>query len=248
MLPTHIRHAPLALLIVFAACGGSSNVYQGMDAPALFRMAEEEAAEEEYDNAIRTLDRLLLAYGDWSGVPDARLMLAEMRYEKEEYLTAASEYRRFLDRYPGHPRAPDAALGRCRSYTELSPRPERDQTYTRRALSECSNMASDFAGTPQAEEGAEHAEEMRAKLAEKDYLNGQFYLRRDLPDSAIKYFEFVLDRYPESDFAPRALLGIYEANTEIGYDDLADEARERLLARYPDSPAADELRTDDGRD
>jgi outer membrane protein assembly factor BamD len=212
-----------------------------MDAPALFAMAQQEANEGEHDNAIRTLDRLLLAYGDWSGVPDARLLLAEMYTQKEEHLTAAAEYRRFLDRYPGHPRAAEAALGRCRAFSELAPRPERDPSYTQQALAECANTAADFAGLPEAAEAAELAARMRETLAEKDYLNGQFYLRRNLNDSAIKYFEFVIQRYPDSAFAPRALLGVYRANMAIGYEDLAEEARDRLLARYPDSEAAAEI-------
>ncbi|MEX2467630.1 MAG: outer membrane protein assembly factor BamD [Gemmatimonadota bacterium] len=239
-----IQYVPIFLLLALTACGGPSNRYQGMDAPALFIMAQQEADEGDIDNAIRTLDRLLLAHGDWTGVADARLFLGELYFEKEEYLTAASEYRRFLDRYPGHPRAADAALGRCRAFTELAPRPERDQTFTQQALIECGNTAADFAGMPQADEAADLAGEMRATLAEKDYLNGRFYLRRNIPDSAIKYFEFVVERYPDTEYAPLALLGIYHANMAIGYDDLADEARDRLLARYPDSEAASELGPD----
>ncbi len=239
-----VRRALLTALLLVSACGGRSNIYQGMDADALFRMAEQEFQEEEYENAIRTLDRLLLAYGDWERIPEARLMLARAYQAREEHLTAAAEYRRFLDRYPGHPAAADAALGRCRAFAELSPKPQRDQTYTRDALTECGNAALDFAGTPQAAEAAEIADRMREKLAEKDYLNGDFYFRRELYDSAIKYFEFVLERYPDSEFAPRALLRIYQANLEIGYDDLAREARDRLLAEYPESPAAEEIRAD----
>lgn len=231
----------LTLLLVLAACGGPSNRYQGMDAPALFAMAQQEANEGEHDNAIRTLDRLLLAYGDWSGVADARLLLADMYTAKNEHLTAAAEYRRFLDRFPGHPRAAEAALGRCQAFAELAPRAERDQSYTQQALVECGNTAADFDGLPEAAEAARLAAEMRETLAEKDYLNGRFYLRRNLHDSAIKYFEFVLERYPDTEYAPQALLGIYRANMAIGYEDLAQEARERLLARYPDSEAAAEI-------
>ena len=33
--------------------------------------------------------------------------------------------------------------------------------------------------------------------------------------------------------------------TAIGYDDLADEARQRLLAEYPDSEAASMIRVND---
>ncbi len=244
---TFMRSVLILALFVFAACGGNRDIYQGMDAPALFRLAQQEFDEGEHDNAIRTLDRLMLAYGEWERLPEARLLLAETYSAREEYLTAASEYRRFLDRYPGHFLAPDAALGRCESLAAMSPRPERDQAYTQQALTECANTAVDFAGSAQAGEAAQIATEMRATLAEKDYLNGSFYLRRQMYDSAIKYFEFVIQRYPDSEMAPQALLGIYRANMAIGYDDLAEDAAERLLALYPDSQAAAELRTDGDR-
>ena len=89
-----VRRALLTALLLVSACGGRSNIYQGMDADALFRMAEQEFQEEEYENAIRTLDRLLLAYGDWERIAEARLMLARAYQAREEHLTAAAEYRR----------------------------------------------------------------------------------------------------------------------------------------------------------
>ena len=81
-------------------------------------------------------------------------------------------------------------------------------------------------------------------MAEKEYLNGDFYFRRKIFDSAIKYYEFTANLYPESEYAPLALLGMVRSNEEIGYDDIAEEARQRLLAQYPDSDAAAEIRSD----
>jgi outer membrane protein assembly factor BamD len=231
-------------LLLLVGCGGSSDRYQGMSAEDLFRLAESEFSEEEYDNAISALDRLLASFGDWARVQEARLLLGESYFQKEEYLTARSEYTRFLDRYPVHPLAPRAALGMCRALSALSPEPQRDQAYTQEAIGTCRNVVIDYAETPQATEAAELANGLRTLLAEKDYLNADFYFRRKLYDSAIKYYEFVARLYPETPFAPRALLGIYLSNQAIGYADLAEEARQQLLSRYPDSEAAAEIRID----
>lgn len=239
--PGHVLLAACVLLP--AACGGGPDRYQGMTADDLFRLAEAELAEGEHENAIEALDRLLLAFGSWERVPEARIRLAEAYYANEEYITARSEYERFLDRYPAHPRAPDAALGICRSLSALSPEPQRDQTYTQEAITRCRNAVVDYGGTEQAAEAARISNELRHVLAEKDYLNADFYFRRELYDSAIKYYEFVVRLYPETPFAPMALLGIYRSNQAIGYADLAEEARQQLLSRYPDSEAAAEIRT-----
>jgi len=237
------RFTVLAFLALplLGGCGGS-NPYQGMEPQQLFDLGRQKYEERDWNDAIRPLDRLLIGFGTSELVPAARLLLAHVYFAKGDYLTARSEYQRFLDRFAGHVDAPVAALGICKSLASLSPVPQRDQNYTNEAMSICRNVVVDYAGTEQAQEAATIANDMRLKLAEKEYLNADFYFRRELYDSAIKYFEFVVQLYPESEWAPLALLGIYRSNLAIGYDDLAEEARGRLLELYPDSPAAAEVR------
>ena len=241
MLSTHLRRYGLVafLPLVLATCGGgAAGRYQGMDAETLFRLATTELDEGDLDNAIKALDRLLLSFGDWDRVPEARLSLGDAYFAKGEYLTARSEYQRFLDRFAGHPSSPDAAVGICRSLSELAPVPGRDQAYTQEAIASCRNVVIDYAGLRQSTEAAQISNLLRETLAEKEFETAEFYFRRRLFDSAIKYYEFVASLYSETEWAPKALLGLYLANQEIGYDDLADEARERLLSEYPDSESA----------
>ena len=102
-------------------------------------------------------------------------------------------------------------------------------------------MVTDYPTLPAAQEAARLANDMRGKLAQKTYENGAFYLRRGLNDSAIIYFEDVVNNYPETDVAPDALLGIIEAYQRIGYEDEVQQARDRLLNDYPESEAARSL-------
>ena len=222
------------------ACASNSK-YQGLDATGVFLLAQEEMADEDYGDAAESLDRLLLVYPNFEDGGEANFLLANAYFLDEQYITAASEYTRFLDRYPGHPRAPEAALGVCRAYSELSPISQRDQTFTDQALAVCRNVVADYPTLPVAQEAAQLSNEMRGKLARKIYENGDFYLRRGLNDSAIIYFEDVVNNYPESEFAPDALLGIIEAYQRIGYEDEVQQARDRLLTDYPDSEAARSL-------
>ena len=238
-----------ALLVASAACGGGgANRYAGLTADELFGMATERFESGDHGEAIQMLDRILIAYGDWSGVPDARLMLGDVYFERGDFLTARSEYTRFIDRYAAHPRSAEAALGVCKSLAELAPNPNRDQGYTQEAISSCRNVVIDFAGNAASAEAARISNELRHTLAEKEFLTGEFYFRRNLWDAAIKYYEFVANLYPESEFAAPSLLGVYRANVEIGYDDLAEAARDLLLQRYPDSEAAAELNAENANE
>ncbi|MBT8487614.1 MAG: outer membrane protein assembly factor BamD [Gemmatimonadetes bacterium] len=248
MIPRALIALALFAAMGLVACGGGQSRYQGVSPDELFQMAEAEFAEGSHDNAIRALDRILREHGDWDRVAEARLMLGNVYFDRDDYLTARAEYNRFMDRYPGHPMAPDAALGACRSLAALAPIPQRDQGYTREAISACRNVVIDFAGMEQSAEAARISNRLRQTLAEKEFLNAEFYADRNMWDSAIKYYEFVVNLYPESDFVPDALLGIYRMNIAIGYDDLADAARQRLLDEYPESAAAAQVQAADGSD
>jgi outer membrane protein assembly factor BamD len=119
----------------------------------------------------------------------------------------------------------------------------RDQVFTRDAITVCRNVLLDYQGTRQAMDAARLANSMRLKLAEKEYLTADFYFRRKLYFSAIKYYEFVVDLFAETDFAPKSLAGIYYSNVAIGYEDEAEAAKLRLLERYPESPEAASMRS-----
>ena len=231
----------LGLVLTSLACGGGANLYQGMDPLSIYQIASEEYEVGEYDNAIQALERILTTYGDWEGAPGARMLLGDSYYEKGDFLIAQSEYNRFLDRYASYQDAPVASLGVCRSLSALSPDLQRDQTYTDEAITTCRNVVIDYAGTAQSVEAAGIANQMRMKLAEKELRTADFYFKRKLYDSAILYYDFVISVYSDTDFAPWALMGLYQSNLEIGYDDLAEEAKQRLLMEYPESEAAAEL-------
>jgi len=231
------------LSLTLFGCGGS-NRYERLDAEALFRTAQTEFEEGQYDNAIEALERLMVAYQSSEHVPEGRFLLARSYFEKGEFITSRAEFQRFLDRYVGHANSAGAALGMCESLAALVPNPQRDQGFTRDAITTCGNVIVDYAGSPESAEAADIRQSLRSTMAEKEYLNARGYLRRKQYDPAIIYFQFVVDLYPETEFAPRALIGIYRANEAIGYDDLAEEARNRLLREYPSSPEAAELVAD----
>lgn len=233
----------VTLALSLAACGGA-DPYQGLDADALYRIAENELAEGDAENAVEVLQRLHTSFPDWPRIPEAGLLLSRAHFEDGDYLTARSEYRRFLDRFASHPGAPEAAFGECRSLAALAPHPQRDQGYTEEAITVCGNVVVDYAGTPPAGEAQALRAELRHTMAEKEYLNADHYFRRRQYDSAIIYFQFVVDLFPETELAPRALLGLYRSNQAIGYTDLAENARTQLLEEYPDSPEALEVGSD----
>lgn len=217
-----------------------------MDGDDLFELGAREFQEEDWDETIRVFERFLFADPSHERIVDGRMYLARAYFNRGDYITAASEFSRILDRHPGNALAPDAALGVCKSYVALSPHIQRDQGYTVQAVSSCDNVAEDFGSFEVSVEAEALRDQMREKLARKTLIAGEFYFRRKLYDSGVIYFNDVLTNYPRTDSAAQALLRLYQSYTEIGWDREAGEARERLLRDFPDSEAAEEVRANDG--
>jgi outer membrane protein assembly factor BamD len=238
-----VRFARPLLAVVALGLGAcrSAPPYQGMDAQELYAHALQAFEREDWDEASQAFERVLITYPAFPQRIEARLYLARSFYEKKEYITAEAEFRRLLMTAPGHQLAPAASLGICQAYAGLSPKPQRDQSYTEQAVRACETTAADYAGTPEAGQARLMRHEMLEKLAEKDFLRAEFYYRRNLIDSALLYFRLVSEEYPDTSWAPEALLRIYEGNLRIGYDTEAEDARADLLTKYPDSPAAQSL-------
>jgi len=232
----------LVLGLVLSACG-TARPYMGMLPQDVLQEGLRHMQDEDWNDAIDAFEHVLFSFPSFEGAPQARFHLAEAYFNQEDYLTAASEYVRFRDRYPTHEWTPQAALGVCRSYLELSPIVQRDQSYTRQAYEECSNVARDYPGTESGRRAAELRDRMWDKLGRKLLIAAEFYMSRDMFDSAIIYLEDIWQNYRRTSAAPQAVKLLIEANQEIGYADEAQTWRERLLSDFPDSPQAEEVRS-----
>lgn len=199
-------------------------------------MAEYEAGR--YAEAIRVFEHLSSVFPGYGRMPEVRFYLADSYLEREEYLTAATEFVRLANDYPTSPLAADARFKVCQAYYELSPRPELDQQYTYAAIEHCRALVTYYPTSEHVAAANQMIRELRNKLARKEFLAGESYFRHRMFDSALIYYESVLADYPDTDVAPRALFRIMEAYNRIGWTEEAEEARERLIRDYPTSEEA----------
>lgn len=230
----------LALAAV-AACGARGPQLSQFDADQLLAYATERIEAEKWNDASRALETFIFQYPTHPRYQESRYRLAQVYYDRGDYLSAASEFARLADDYPNGELADDARFGVCESYARVSPKPQLDQEYTRTAIVHCESLLGFYPNSDYAPRARELITELRNKLAEKLFLTGRTYLRLKAYDSSIIYFNDVLEQYPASAAAPKALYGLYEAYTGIGYSADADATKERLLREFPDSDEARRL-------
>lgn len=233
----------LGLFLVFvAACSTRQENLAELPPDALFDRGAEAFEARNFDRSIDLLEYFVGRHLGDPRAPEARMMLGRAHMEKREYATAAVHFQRLAADYPSHALAAEARFQTCESYYQLSPRPALDQEYTISAMIHCQSIPEYYPGTEHAEQAQEYVVEMRGRLAQKAYETGMFYFRRRAYDSAVVYFEDVVQQYADTEVAPAALGQLVETYTRIGYVEDAEEARERLLEQYPQSPEAQQVR------
>ncbi len=244
--------APIVLLLVVASalgCAGTAGA-SADSAEEAYQTGMRYFEEGKYDRAAEYL-KVVFDFGRTNEFADeAQVYLAQAYYEDEQYILAGTEFTRFIDLYSRDPRVEEAALGRIRSYYMLSPSYNLDQTDSERAIAYIRLFMARYPSSVFTEDVVTILEELREKLARKQFQAGRLYERRELFEAAIISFEEVLSEYSTSPFADDALLGILRA--QVGYAEKSIAARQaerfqdaldsydRLLQLFPSSPLLSE--------
>ena len=219
-------------------CATATAKYAKMTPEQLYAYGTERAEAHKWRDAIGAFERFVFEYASNPRYQEARYQLSRAYFGAKEYITAATEFARLAMDFPAGPWADEARFGVCESYYELSPAVELDQEYTRAAIEHCEALISYHPDSPLVTKAQEMIQEMRDKLADKVFLAGAYYERRNALDSAIKYFQNAVETYPNSTSAPRALLRLVQIYDRLQYQDEAQAARDRLLKDYPASAEA----------
>jgi outer membrane protein assembly factor BamD len=234
--------ALLALVLTASACGLRQQNPATLAPDDLYQRATTAFEARRFARAAELYEVFVLHHHGDPRAPQARFNLGRSFQERRDFITAATHYTRLINDFPQSALNLPARFGICESYYRLSPRPALDQEYTYSGILHCESVAAYYPGTEQAETAVRYVAEMRQKLAQKTFDTAMFYVRRRAYDSAIVYFQQVVDQFPQSQLAPAALLQMAEAYSTQGYVEDAQEARERLLRDYPNSPEAQGLR------
>jgi outer membrane protein assembly factor BamD len=212
--------------------------------------ADDLMSEGKCAKAIIEYEQVLSEYPRPEIAERAKFSLAQCRMNLEEYDLAIQDFEVFIDSHPKSGMLDDAMYMIALCYLRQSPRPERDQSETMKALNELNLLIREYPDTDVREQAEQAIIECRSKLAQKDYLNGELYLKMGHYKSARIYFDAVMAHYGETAWAPRALLAKGITYAKENDPDKARQAFEQVLTDFPSSDvtrqAADRLKELEG--
>jgi len=190
--------------ILFISCGKKINKEE-LTAESYFEYAKNLFDRGKYLDAITEFTVITLKYSGNPIVDDAQFYLGESHFKNEEYLIAVSEYQKVINDYPESIYVQECFYKIGLSFYELSQRPELDQEYTLKALRQFQIFIEAYPESDLRAEADQRLFELRSKMAKKQLLGGNVYRKMGIYDSALIYYNILLEKYYDTPSAERAM-------------------------------------------
>jgi len=217
----------LLLLFILSACTSSNIIRPGDTIDVAFEKAKNLYDEEKYTDAANAFETVVSVGRGTDVGQEAQFLLAESYFKDRRFMLAAAEYERYALFYPNSSRREMVDFKQGKSYYFLSPRYKLDQTNTRKAIEQFRLFNSRYPNSDLVTESGELITELRTKLAKKKFEAANFYMRTDRFQSAVLYYDLVIDDFPETEWAEKSLVEQIEAYIKYADNSIRSKQPER---------------------
>ena len=199
--------------------------------------------QEEYDAVILGLQHFLADRPGSRFVEEATFLIGRAYYELGLDIEAEEQFRRVLREFPGGDVAPEASYYLSLSLLSQSRPAALDQTETKMALAQFRAFINRYPDHELGERARTHIENIRDKLAKKEFLNGLTYEKRRFRHAARFYFEErVLEDYGDTKWAIPAMEALTRSYAKTKEWGNAAKWAQKIIDTDPEHKAADGAR------
>ncbi len=189
--------------------------------------------QEDYEEAVKEFESIILQYPGSSIIDDAQYYLAMTRFKREEYILAAYQFSRLIKSMPSSEFLPDAQFMLADCYYELSPDFTLEQQYTKKAVEEFQVFIDFYPLNARAADAESKIKELNDKLAKKEYEAAHIYDKMEYYLAAIKYYDSVMEVYHDTQYAPLALYNKINLLVDRKRNSEALAESQKFLQKYP---------------
>ena len=187
--------------------------------------------EKNYDVAISRYKELLDQYPFSDHAEEVELRIAESYYRNKKYPEAIAAFNDFQRMHPMSPKLAKVYYLLGKSYMEQMTTIDRDQTAAESAHAWFQVVIERYPETRWARKARRHRAQCRESLAMHELYITSFYLRRKNLPAAENRAKGILQNYPETQTATRALEQLATAYEQAGDVEHARMARAALDER-----------------
>jgi outer membrane protein assembly factor BamD len=223
--------AALSVVILCASCASDSTklIRKGLyDCSGRLETAKERMGKKGFSHAIRILDEIKYQCGGSALMDSVYYYTAISQLGIKQYVEARDEFENLYREFPRSPFTEEARY-RVAHIRYIQSRPfNRDQTETRDAMRLLGDYLDIYPNGAFTDSAKHFFKAGIDKLAEKEFYNARFYRRQKEHEAALIYYRSLLSDYPESKFAPEAVVGMAEMLLALGRTEDAQEVVEEL--------------------
>lgn len=239
-----LRFIPLlTVLFTFGCSTTPEDELDGLSANDLYNQAKAALNSGDYETAINTFERLEARFPFGKYAQQAQLEIAYAYYKFDEPDSSIATADRFIRNNPGNPHLDYAYyLKGLANYTRganivdrLVPREpsERDTRALRDAFNDFTQLIKKFPDSRYAEDSKRRLVFLHNMLAKYEIHVANYYMRRGAYVAAANRAKYVIENYQRTPAARSALQVLVQAYTEMGMEDLAQDAQRILDMNTP---------------
>jgi outer membrane protein assembly factor BamD len=134
-----------------------------------------------------------------------------------EYEQAVTAFEQLIARYPNSSLVDDARFQLTQASLKGTFKPGYDQHPTDQALEELEAFVTEYPSSELAPEALERLKVLQERRSEHEFQVGAYYERRKQPEAAVIYYRALLDRFPDTTWAAKALarIQVLERHTPV---------------------------------
>ena len=146
-------------------------------------------------------------FSEYGQLAQYKLGLAHLALQ--DYEASVGAFEQVISRYPDSPLVDDARFQIAQASLKGTFKPDYDQSPTDLAVQELEHFLREYPQSELSTGAGTRLEELKERRAQHEYHIGQFYERRRHPASARIYYESVVNRFPNTAWAPQAAARIH---------------------------------------
>lgn len=208
--------------------------------------------KKNYQRALTLFELVINTLRGDSRAEKAYFEYAYCHYHTNQYLLAAFYFKNFSNTFTNSPLREEAAFLSAYSNYQMSPSFRLDQSATISAIEEFQVFVNLFPNSTKVSQCNELIDELRRKLEQKAFAEGQLYYDLKQYQSAVISFDNLLRDYPESPDAERVRFLIAKASFLLAENSVVEKKVDRygdamtrcsdFLEKYPSGKYAREIK------
>ncbi len=198
-----MRIRPLIFIILAFAvtsCGEYEKLLKSSDYELKKQKVYDYFDDGKYTKSIELLAQILPRFRATEEAEQLNWINAQAHFRIRDYMMAGTYYQNFADTYPGSNNAEEASYLSALCDYYMSPRPELDQSNTRKAIESFTIFMRRYPTSTRLDDCKARILELQEKLVEKSYLNARLYYDLKQYRAATVSLANSLKEYPDTKY------------------------------------------------